>query len=125
MGVHLLQYDALWLVLGPFVIAIAASTAAPIGYSSRAVLFVVACAYSRLFPVCRSATSALVSLSPELADDIKEGLLHVDAVLGRRFNKIAAEVFRQGLSLLRRNLAFGNAVAFVSNEHNGRLPKCG
>lgn len=47
-----------------------------------------------------------------------ECLLHIDAVLGRRFDEIAPHVFCQRTSFLRRHLAFRHPIAFVSHQHH-------
>lgn len=66
---------------------------------------------------------ALVSLASKLADDFEKGLFHINAVLGRRLDKVTAEQLRQGAALLGRDLALGDAVALVSDEHDGRWAK--
>ena len=120
-----LQDDTLGLILGSFVVVMAAPATATIRGSAHAVLLVVAGARARLLPVCGAAATALVSLSPQLPDDIEKGLLHVDAILGRSFDEIATEVFRQSLALLRRHLALGDTVAFVANKHDRSLTEDG
>lgn len=47
---------------------------------------------------CRVALHLAVETS-DLSDDIVEGLINVDARLGRRLNELAAEVLCQGLAL--------------------------
>ena len=102
-----------------------ASSAATICGRSGAVLLVVAGASPWQVLVGGHAAAALVALSPQLSYDVEEGLFDVDAVLCRRLDEVAAQVLGQGLSLLRRHLALGDAVALVSDKHDGRLTKHG
>lgn len=60
-------------------------------------------------------------LFSEVAHDVVEGLLNVNARLGGRFHEGAAELASQRLTLLRRDFSLGHAVALVPDEHDGRV----
>lgn len=62
----------------------------------------------------------IMPLLPQGPDHVVKRLLDVDAVLGRRFDKIAAELSRQRIAFLGRHLSLGAPVALVPNEHDGR-----
>jgi hypothetical protein len=66
-----------------------------------------------------------MTLSTKLPDDVEKGLFNVDTVLGRSLDEVAAKVFGQGLALLGRDFALGNAIALVSNQHDRGLAKDG
>ncbi len=62
---------------------------------------------------------SLLALAAEDADNVIKCLFDIDAVLGRGLNKLAAELAGEGVALLRRHLAFGDAIALVADEHDG------
>ena len=66
-----------------------------------------------------------MSLPSELSNDVKEGLLDVDAVFGGCLDEVAAKFLCECLSLLGRDFAFGDTVAFVSNQHHRGLAEHG
>ena len=79
---------------------------------------------SRFFPVGRGTSTAL-SLPSELSNDVKEGLLDVDAVFGGCLDEVAAKFLCECLSLLGRDFPFRDTVAFVSNQHHRGLTEHG
>jgi hypothetical protein len=117
-----LKYNTLGLILGSSAAVVSASSAVSIICGPAAVLLVVASARTSVAWI-RWHTATLVALSSELSDDVEEGFFYVDAVFGRGFDKVAAEVLGQCLSLLGGHLALGDAVALVANEHHRRLPE--
>ena len=60
----------------------------------------------------------LLALAAEDADNVIESLFDIDAVLGRGLDKLAAELAGEGVTLLRRHLALGDAIALVADEHD-------
>ena len=80
--------------------------------------------YAGFFPVCGVASAAL-SLPSELSNDVEEGLFNVDAVFGGCLDKVAAEFFCESLTLLGRDFALRDTVAFVSDEHHRGLAEHG
>ena len=66
-----------------------------------------------------------MSLPSELSNDVKEGLLDVDAVFGGCLDEVAAKFLCECLSLLGGDFAFGDTVAFVSDQHHRGLAEHG
>lgn len=60
-----------------------------------------------------------MALAAQDADDVVKCLFDVDAVLGRGFDKLTAELTGEGVSLLRRDLALRDPIALVADEHDG------
>lgn len=56
-------------------------------------------------------------MTAQLAHNIVESFLDIDAVLGGSLNKLAAELSGKGASFLSGDFAFGDSVAFVSHKH--------
>ena len=72
---------------------------------------------SSILRLAAAAAPLLLSLRSQHAHDVVEGLFDVDAVLGRRLDELAAELAGQGVTFLRRDLAFRDAVALVADQH--------
>lgn len=64
------------------------------------------------------AALLLLSLLPEHTNDIVESLFDIDAVLGRRFDKITTQVLGQCLTLLSGYGALDGLVALVTHQHH-------
>jgi hypothetical protein len=77
-------------------------------------------------PAAAAAAAAQLVLLLLLAQQphhVVKGLLDVDAVLGRRLDKLAAQLFRQRRAFLRGHGALHGLVALVADQHDGRGPQ--
>ena len=58
-------------------------------------------------------------LTAQLSHDVIESLLDIQTVLGRSFEKAAAQLSGQRSAFLRRDLALRHAITFVADQHDG------
>lgn len=74
---------------------------------------------SPLATILRSTALGLLPLLAKHANDIVEGLFNIDAVLSGGLDEFAAQLLRQGLTLLRGDGALDGLVALVADKHDG------
>ena len=104
---------------------VAPSLAAFVHRASIPTISGVSSAGKTTFDVIGAAPSNLIFLShvPQRPDHIVKGLLNIDTVLRRCFNKLASHVFRQSTTLLYRHFPVSHSITLVPHKHHwGRLP---
>lgn len=92
-----------------------ASTAAAWGFVGASVLAVATRGASTTGD-CRTAGLLLPVVFANLADEVAEGLINVDALLGRRFDELAPKVLSKVTALVHTNLSLVLEIALVSHN---------